>query len=49
MIEGMRSHVGKALFSVRGDDVQVDPRYADKLITMRQHLHNEEAVERSSI
>jgi light-regulated signal transduction histidine kinase (bacteriophytochrome) len=37
--------VGKAIFSVRGDDVQFDPRYADKLIIMRQRLHNEEAVE----
>jgi light-regulated signal transduction histidine kinase (bacteriophytochrome) len=45
MIEDMRSYVGKAVLSVRGAGVPFDPRYADKLITMRQRFHNEEAVE----
>jgi hypothetical protein len=45
MIEGMRSHAGKAVFFVRGAGVQVDPRYADRLIRMLQRLHNEEEVE----
>jgi light-regulated signal transduction histidine kinase (bacteriophytochrome) len=39
MIEDMRSYVGKVIVLVRGAGVPFDPRYADKLIKMRQRLH----------
>jgi light-regulated signal transduction histidine kinase (bacteriophytochrome) len=45
MIEGMRSHAGKAVFSVCSASVQFDSRCADKLIGMLQRLYKEDDVE----